>query len=67
MLLMRTGDIDRPTLLRLAAECDADPRSVAREIQAIRGESERRVRGRAGERIRAVLASHGYVVPQRAA
>lgn len=44
---------DRPTLYRLAAEADADPRTVARHL---RGEV---VRGRAGERIRAALERLG--------
>lgn len=51
--------IDRPTLLRLAAAADSDPRTVARELRALRG-VEPHVRGRAGERIRAVLSKHGF-------
>ena len=40
---------DRPALLRLAADADADPRTVAR---VLRGEF---VRGRAGERVLQLL------------
>lgn len=42
----------------IAAEADCDPRSVTRELRAMRGESER-VRGRAGERVRRALHSLG--------
>jgi hypothetical protein len=55
---MRIRDIDRPTLLRLAAEADSDPRTVLAELRARRGERQP-VRGRAGERIRAALIRHG--------
>ena len=48
--------VDTPTVLRLAAEADADPRTVAR---VLRGEH---VRGRAGERIRQALATGGAVI-----
>ena len=58
-------EIDRPTLLRLAAEADADPRSVLRELAAARGERAH-VRGRAGERVRAALAAHGLIRPPEA-
>lgn len=54
--------IDRPTLLRLAAEADSDPRSVAAELAAQRGERPH-VKGRAGERVRAVLAAKGLIQP----
>jgi hypothetical protein len=50
---------DVPTLLRLAASADADPRTVAR---VLRGE---RVRGRAGERIRQVLVTNGAQLESR--
>ena len=46
--------VDRPTLLRLAADADADPRSVER---ALHGEH---VRGRAGERIARALETNGF-------
>lgn len=49
---------DRRTILAIAAESDTDPRSVEREFRAMRGE-DRHVRGRAGERIRRVLADRG--------
>lgn len=55
--------LDSRTLLSLAVEADADPRSVAKELRALRGDAPH-VRGRAGERIRAVLASRG-LVPRR--
>ncbi len=48
-------ELDRPALLRLAADCDADPRTVAR---VLRGE---RVRGRAGERIARALRERGLL------
>jgi hypothetical protein len=63
---MHTTPLDRPTLLRLAAEADSDPRSVENEIAALRGERPH-VRGRAGERIRAVLAAKGLIQPDNAA
>jgi hypothetical protein len=66
MFDMNTAHIDRPTLLRLAAEADTDPRSVAAELAAARGER-RHVKGRVGERIRAVLAAKGLIQPQTAA
>lgn len=47
--------IDRPTLLRLSAEADCDPRTI---LAAVHG---RPVRGRAGERVRTVLARHGLL------
>ena len=58
---MHHPTIDRPTLLRLAAAADSDPRSVARRL---RGEH---VRGRAGERIDRVLRARGLLpaVPVR--
>jgi hypothetical protein len=52
--------VDRREILRLAAEADADPRSIERELRAMRGE-DRHVRGRAGERVRAALASRGIM------
>ena len=52
--------LDTRTILLLAAESDTDPRSVKREIAAIRGEREH-VRGRPGERIRQVLEARGLV------
>jgi hypothetical protein len=58
-------ELDRPTILRLAAAADSDPRTVAREIRALRG-AEPHVRGRAGERIRAVLTRFG-IAPQKSA
>lgn len=54
---MSTVEIDRPTLLRLAAEADTDPRTVLAELRASRGERPP-VRGRAGERVRAALSRH---------
>lgn len=59
---IRREPIDRPTLLRLAAEADCDPRSIIRELAAFRGERAH-VTGRAGERVRAVLSAHG-LIPQ---
>ena len=59
--LMRTAETpDYPTVLRLAAEAMVDPRSVHAELLAARGER-RHVRGVAGERVRRVLAAHGYL------
>lgn len=52
--------VDRPTLYRIAADADADPRSVA---AALRGKE---IRGRAGERIRAALRAHGIEPDQGA-
>jgi hypothetical protein len=57
---MNAAQLDRPTLLRLAAEADSDPRSVAAELAAERGERAH-VKGRAGERVRAVLAAKGLI------
>ena len=52
--------VDRQTLLRLAAEADADPRSVAR---VLRGE---RVRGHVGAKIERVLRQRGLEpVPEK--
>jgi hypothetical protein len=56
--LPKLEEVDRPTLYRLAAAADCDPRSVAAELAAQRGEREH-VRGRLGERIRAALRGHG--------
>lgn len=59
MRTMHTADgkpVDRPTLLRLAAEADADPRSIARRLRG------GRIRGRAGERIEQALVARGFVV-----
>jgi hypothetical protein len=55
--------LDRPTLFTLAAEADADPRSIERELAAYRGERPH-VRGRAGDRVRAVLERHGLIPAQ---
>lgn len=63
---MSTAHIDRPTLLRLAAEADSDPRSIAAELAAQRGERPH-VKGRAGERIRSVLAAKGLIQAEKAA
>ncbi len=60
VVAMHATAIDRPTLLRLAAEADSDPRSVAAELAAQRGERPH-VKGRAGERVRAVLAAKGLI------
>lgn len=54
MDMTHTVHIDRPTLLRLAADADCDPRSILNELAAERGERPHVV-GRAGERIRAAL------------
>ena len=43
----------RAELFRLAADANVDPRTV---LRVLRGE---KVRGDAGERVRAVLAAHG--------
>jgi hypothetical protein len=56
MLVMSTA-VDRPTLYRIAAEADCDPRTVAAAIAARRGERPP-PRGRAGERVAAVLERH---------
>jgi hypothetical protein len=64
MHLMCIVQVDRPTFLRLAAEADSDPRSVARELAAAFGEGTLHVRGRAGERIRAVLQAHSLIQAQ---
>lgn len=56
-IMTHTPGIDRPTLLRVAAEADVDPRSVQAELAAERGERPP-VRGRVGERIREALARH---------
>lgn len=64
--MRNTTHISRPELLRLAAEADTDPRSVAAELAAERGERPH-VKGRAGERIRAVLAEKGLIQPESAA
>lgn len=58
MLLMSTHE-ERRLALEVAAETLCDPRSVAREIRALRSE-DRHVRGLIGERIRAALASRGF-------
>jgi hypothetical protein len=58
--------LTRPEILRLAAEADSDPRSIENELAAQRGERPH-VRGRSGERIRAVLAAKGLIQPERAA
>lgn len=51
---------DHPTTRRLAVEADADPRSITAELLAARG-LRPHVRGRAGTRVREVLARHGYL------
>lgn len=51
--------IDSLTIRRIAVEADADERSAAKEIRRAQGEPLPPVRGRAGERIRAVMARHG--------
>jgi hypothetical protein len=53
VITMRTMP-DHPTVLRIAADADADPRSVAKEI-ATPGA----VCGRVGQRIRAAIAAAG--------
>ena len=58
--LIRLSTLTRRELLQLAVDADADPRSVAREIRALRGDGPH-VRGRAGERIRAALAARGLL------
>lgn len=57
--------VDTRTILSLAAEADVDPRSVRRELAALRGECPH-VRGRPGERIRQALASRGLLNATRA-
>ncbi|HEU4544632.1 MAG TPA: hypothetical protein VFR23_26130 [Jiangellaceae bacterium] len=56
---------DKRTVLRLAAEADVDPRSVRSEFAAMRGERPH-VTGRAGEKLRVVLARRGYVSSEAA-
>lgn len=64
---MQLPQIDTRTILELAAASDTDPRSVQRELAALRGERPH-VRGRAGERIRSALALKGlFQPPNRAA
>jgi hypothetical protein len=59
--------LDRPTLYRLAAEADTDPRTILAALAAARGER-RAVAGRAGERAQEVLQRHGFLgAPERAA
>lgn len=58
--LTRLSTLTRRELLQLAVDSDTDPRSVAREIRALRGDGPH-VRGRAGERIRAALAARGLL------
>jgi hypothetical protein len=53
------------TLRRLAVAADVDPRTIQAEMLALRGERTH-VRGMAGERVRRVLADHGYL-PHEAA
>jgi hypothetical protein len=57
--------LDTRTILRIAAEADVDPRSVRRELAAMRGERPP-VRGRAGERIRAAFLKRGIGQPEAA-
>ena len=54
-LMSHTVTLDRPAILRIAADADVDPRSVERELAAERGERPH-VRGRAGQKIRDALA-----------
>jgi hypothetical protein len=63
---MQVPQIDTRTILELAAASDTDPRSVQRELAALRGECPH-VRGRAGERIRGALAAKGLIQPHKAA
>jgi hypothetical protein len=63
---MQDPRVDTRTILEIAATSDTDPRSVQRELAAQRGERPH-VRGRPGERIRAVLATKGLIQPHRAA
>lgn len=53
------------TILEIAAKSETDPRSVRREIAALRGERPH-VRGRAGERIRQELARRGLLQSEAA-
>lgn len=53
-------------VLLIAAESETDVRSVRKELAAQRGEAEH-VRGRAGERIRQVLAQKGLISEGKAA
>lgn len=48
---------DTRTILRLAADADVDPRTIRRALAG------GRVAGRAGERIRAALTTHGIALP----
>jgi len=61
-----TTEVDTRTILTIAVESDTDPRSVRRELAAQRGERAH-IRGRAGERIRQVLAQKGLIQPGKAA
>ncbi len=63
---MDAPNLDRRELLRLAAEADTDPRSIASELAAHRGERPH-VRGVAGERVRRVLIQHGLIATQKTA
>lgn len=57
--------IDSRLVLEIALASDTDPRSVRKEIAAIRGKGPH-VRGRAGERIRAALRNRGYIAKEAA-
>lgn len=59
-------EVTTRTILELALASNTDPRSVKREIAALRGERPH-VRGTAGERIRTALADKGLIQPAKAA
>ena len=54
---MTEAHIDWAFILRVAADAACDPRTVAAELAAERGERVH-VRGMVGERVRAALARH---------
>lgn len=62
----KTDDFERSLALEIAAKTFTDPRSVLRELRALRGR-EPHVRGRSGERIRAELRARGLEASAKAA
>lgn len=59
LCMMSTTENERRISLEIAAETLTDPRSVTRELAALRG-ADRHVRGGAGERIRQALLARGF-------
>jgi hypothetical protein len=55
----RTDGAHHAVIMRIAAEATCDPRTVVAELAARRGERAH-VRGRSGDRIRAILERIGY-------